>query len=190
MLIHGTTSIALGLKRVFVVPRYVVLALVVCAATFAFAVWLPNLTLLSHILGDPGAPLFFKLRIPLSFLGSIGTNFTLLSASYVILISAFSGINVAITAYYLSRRISAARNASIGLGVGGMVSSVLGIGCAACGSVVFTGLLSIAGVSGALVLLPLRGGEFGILGIRLLGISIAMLAKKVSDPLVCRIESK
>lgn len=182
---NNARLITLGLKQVFVIPWYVALALAVCAATFALAVWLPNLNLISHVLTDSSAPLFFKLQIPLTLLGSIDTNFTLLSASYTILISVFFGMNVALVAYDIIRRISAVKDAGIALGASGVLSGILGIGCAACGSVVITELLSLIGVSGALMFLPLRGGEFGIVGVVLLAASIAFVSKKIALSLVC-----
>lgn len=186
---NNTKLIVLGLKRVFASFRYSALALAVCAATFAFTVWLPNLNLISHVLSDSEASLFFKLQIPLNLLGSIGTNFTWLSASYIILISVFFGMNVAMVAYYIIRRISAAKDVGMALGASGILSGILGIGCAACGSVIITGLLSLVGASGALVFLPLRGGEFGIIGVVLLAISIAVISKKIAMPLVCAPQS-
>ncbi len=57
--------------------------------------------------------------------------------------------------------------------------------CAACDSVIITGLLPLAGASGVLAFLPLRGGGFGIVGIVLLATSIAFISKKIAATLVC-----
>ena len=50
-----------------------------------------------------------------------------------------------------------------------------------------TSLLGTAGGIGVIALLPLRGGEFGILGIVLLGIATYLLAKQISKPMVCEV---
>ncbi len=68
--------------------------------------------------------------------------------------------------------------------IGGLVSSALGIGCAACGSVVITTVLSLFSVGGLILLSPLQGAGFGILGIGLLVWSINNLAKRDYNPLV------
>jgi len=172
-------------KQVFSRIRYVALALVVGFATFAFAVWLPNFGLIYHTVLDTDAPWILRIQLPLNLLGAINTNFSLFSATYTVLISILFGIYAAMAAYYFSQRISVVRGQGVVLGIGGMASGVLGIGCAACGSVIATGALSFLGASGAIALLPLRGGEFGFLGVGLLAIATAAIAKKISDPLVC-----
>ena len=62
------------------------------------------------------------------------------------------------------------------------------MGCAACGSFLLTSL-TLAGASGVLTLLPLGGSEFGIIGAVLLALAIYMTAKKIQDPLVCKVEA-
>jgi hypothetical protein len=58
-------------------------------------------------------------------------------------------------------------------------------GCAACGSFLLVTLLSFLGASGALALLPLGGGELGLLSIALLVLSIFLIARKIVAPVVC-----
>jgi hypothetical protein len=48
-------------------------------------------------------------------------------------------------------------------------------------------MLSLVGASGILAFLPLNGGEFGIIGVILLGVSLYMTAKKIQDPAICKI---
>ncbi len=173
------------MRQVFSKMRYIALALFVGAGIFAFAVWLPNFGLIYHTLQDADAPWILRVQLPINLLGSIQTNFSLFSATYTIAISILFGIYVAMAAYYFSRRTSVVQSGGAALGAGGMISGILGIGCAACGSVIATGTLSFLGASGAVALLPLRGGEFGLLGVVLLAASIVALAKKINDPLVC-----
>ncbi len=174
-----------AIKQVFSKIRYLTFALLVGFATFAFAVWLPNFGLIYHTALDVDAPWILRVQLPLNLLGSIGTNFSLFSAIYTILISILFGMYAAMALYYFLRRVRAASGQGVVLGMGGMVSGILGIGCAACGSVIATGALSFLGASGAIALLPLRGGEFGLLGAALLLAAIVAIAKKISDPLVC-----
>src|SRR3989344_2680777 len=76
-----------ALQKVFRKPTYILLALITSSAVFAFAVWLPNIPLIVKVMGHPGISLTQKLDLPISLLGSIVTNFPLLSASYPIAIA-------------------------------------------------------------------------------------------------------
>lgn len=176
-----------ALQKVFRKPLYSLLALITSAAVFAFAVWLPNLSLIVKIMGHPGITFSQKLSLPASLLGSIITNFTPLSASYTIAIAILFGMNVAMIVYFLRRRIDDVKQAGMGTGFLGITSGVLGMGCAACGSFVLTSIFSLSGTAWILTYLPLQGGEFGILGVILLATSIWLTAKKIQNPAVCKI---
>ncbi len=176
-----------ALQKVFRKPTYAILSLGISVVVFAFAVWFPNLSLIVKIMGHPGISFSQKLDLPINLLGSIVTNFTLLSASYTIAIAILFGMNVAMLVYFLKRRIADVQQTGIGTGFLGIASGVLGMGCAACGSFLLTSLLSLFGASWLLSYLPLAGGEFGILGVILLAVSLYMTAKKIQNPAVCKI---
>lgn len=174
-----------ALQKVFQNARYALLAFVVSIGVFVLALWLPNMRLIVSMMGHPGIPLAQKFDLPISLLGSIVTNFTLLSALYTVAIALLFGMNVAMITYFLRRRIDDARQAGLGTGFLGIVSGVLGMGCAACGSFLLTSALSLFGASWLLSYLPLNGGEFGVLGVILLVISLCFTAKKIQDPATC-----
>ncbi len=176
-----------ALKKVFQKPLYILLALATSTAVFAFAVWLPNIPLIVKVMGHPGIPFSQKLDLPISLLGSIATNFTLLSASYTIAIAILFGINLAMIIYFLRRRIADVERSGIATGFFGIASGVIGMGCAACGSLLLTSILSLFGATWILSFLPLAGGEFGILGVILLVASLYMTAKRIQNPAVCKI---
>ncbi|PIR84038.1 hypothetical protein COU18_01370 [Candidatus Kaiserbacteria bacterium CG10_big_fil_rev_8_21_14_0_10_51_14] len=190
---HGErsrTMIAQALWIVFRKPPYALAALLVAAVAFAMAVWMPNLGLIAQVITDPSATLIQKVALPVTLLLSISTNFSVLSAPYTIAIPILFGVNVAMMIYYWKRRIGAAKGAMMTAGFSGMASGIFGIGCAACGSFLLTSILSSFGAAGALFILPLRGGEFGILGVVLLGLSIFLVAKHITNPLVCNTDLK
>src|SRR3990167_10157871 len=176
-----------ALQKVFRKPTYILLALITSSAVFVFAVWLPNIPLIVKVMGHPGISLTQKLDLPISLLGSIVTNFTLLSASYTIAIAILFGINLAIVTYFLRRRIVEVKRDGVVTGFLGLVSGVIGMGCAACGSLLLTSILSFLGATWILSFLPLAGGEFGILGVILLSVSIYLIAKKIQNPAACKI---
>lgn len=165
--------------------RYAALATLAALLVFALATWLPNFGLLYSVLADPRAPLAAKLLLPLSLLGSIATNFTVLSAFSTVAIAILAGVNAALAAYQIHRQ-RAFSGGSAGVGALGIISGALGVGCAACGSLILTALLGVSG-AGALAFLPLRGGEFGLLGVALLTAATYLLARRVARPLTCEV---
>lgn len=176
-----------ALQKVFRKPAYLVLALIVSASVFVFAVWLPNLRLILSIVSSPDISLSSKIELPLSLLGSIATNFTLLSASYTIVIAILFGMYIAMVIYFLKRRIREVGQGGIATGFLGITSGVLGVGCGACGAFLLTSFLSLVGAGGILTFLPLQGSEFGILGVILLAIALYATAKQIKNPSVCKI---
>ena len=175
------------LQLVFRKPWFVILALVVSLVVFSVAVWLPNFVLIFQIIGSSTITLSDKVSVLWSLYGSIGTNFTTLSASYTIAIALLFGINIALLTFYIKSRRGLASGKSAVAGVGGLVSGIFGVGCAACGTFILSSLLGLVGAVGVLSFLPLGGEEFGILGVLLLVYSIYIISKKIYEPMVCEI---
>lgn len=170
-------------------PAYLLIAAIVAFLVLTFAVWLPNIRLIGVVLLSGSTSIVEKLNFLLSLYGSIQTNFTVVSASYTIAIAILFGVTVALLVYY----IRAVRGGLKGIratgvaGIGGLVSGIFGIGCAACGTFILSTALALFGASGILAFLPFAGGEFGFLGVGLLMYSIYALAKKIEKPPVCEI---
>src|SRR3989344_2455367 len=163
--------------------RSLVVACTVAALVFVFAVWLPNFRLLFLVWTDSSISLGDKLTLPISLLSSIATNFTLLSASYTIAIALLAGINTALIVHLIKTRRRIGGSAVIG--ASGIFAGAFGVGCAACGPLILTSLIGTVGGISVLAILPLRGGELGIIGVALLGYSMYLLAKQITKPLVC-----
>lgn len=176
-----------ALQKVFRKPTYTLLALVASLTIFTFAVWFPNIRLIATVISSADTSFSQKLGIPISLLGSIITNFTILSALSMIVIAILFGVNIAMIVYFLRRKISEVKQSGITTGFFGITSGVVGMGCAACGSLLLTSILSLFGASSVLAFLPLAGGEFGILGAILLAISTYNIAKQIQNPAVCKI---
>ena len=56
--------------------------------------------------------------------------------------------------------------------------TILGIGCASCGTIVLTSILGVVGAAGLITFLPLHGGEFQIIAFLVAGISLHILIQK------------
>lgn len=173
-------------KKVFSRAPYGALAALVTFVVFTFAVWFPNTKLIFIIIAST-ASFQSKVEFLFSLYGSIATNFTTVSAMYTILISILFGISIALIAYYIKERRSVVKG-STALSLGGLVSGVFGIGCAACGTFLLTSFLTLFGATGILVFLPFGGEEFGFLGVALLSYSVYMLTKKIAEPMACSVE--
>lgn len=178
-------NLQVAFVEVFAHSSYIALANALAILAFLFAVWLPNFGLLAEFFGASSAPLETKLKLAWNLLYGIRTNFSLLSAGYTIAIAALFGVDIAMVAYFLKRTRNKFARKDVAAGFGGIASGVFGIGCAACGSFILSAIFSFLGAAGALAILPLRGGEFGILSVILLVISLLLISKKISAPLTC-----
>jgi hypothetical protein len=162
----------------------------VALGTISATLLLPNRSVLSQMLSSDFFSLSDKIAFIFNLLGSLTTNFTLVSASYLILVSFIMGLNIALLVLYIKRRqLGPDNKMKTGwAGIGGTVSAILGIGCASCGSIIITSVLGIAGGGALVALLPFQGYEFGVIGLVLLTYSIYYLTKKINDPLVCKLD--
>ena len=178
------------LTYVFKKPEYIVLATLISGVVFTLAVWLPNFKLVGIILSSGTASVYEKLSFLFSLYGSIGTNFTAVSATYTIVIAILFGINIALLTYYIRKVQSGVGNikSTGATSIGGLVGGMFGIGCATCGTFILTSVLALFGASGVIAFLPFGGEEFGFLGVGLLLYSIYVLTKKMEEPLKCDID--
>lgn len=176
-------------EEVFAHSFYIALASALVIIAFLFAVWLPNIGLLAEVFGVSSTPLETKLKLAWSLLGGIRTNFSLLSAGYTIAISALFGVNISMVVYFLKRTRDNLARKDVAAGVSGIASGALGIGCAACGSFILSTTFSFLGVASALAILPLRGGEFGILSIALFAFSLVLISKKITALSTCNVSN-
>jgi len=172
--------------RVFSGRLYIALASALALLVFLLAVWFPNLGLLVQVFSDSNAPFTATLDIALNLLGGIATNFSLLAAGYTIVVAVLFGITSAMIVFLVKQRRTAATGKSIAFGSGGLVSGVIGIGCAACGSLILGVILPSLGAAGALAALPLNGEEFGILSVVLLCVSLVLISKSIAELVSCQ----
>lgn len=169
-------------------PRYLFLAITIAFVIVTAVLWYQNWSIILTIMGFSSTTLLMKLHFLLSLYPGILTNFSYWSAATLVLIAILFGVQSALLLFYIRRVQKVFRQGAWrtqGASGAALVAGAFGIGCAACGSLVATALLSSVGAGGALLLLPLHGAEFGFLGVAILLVSIYFLLKKVAAPLVC-----
>lgn len=174
---------------VFARAAYLVAAGALALAALLLAIWLPNVGLLIEVFGSAGIPFATKLHFALSLLGGIATNFSALSATYTVTIAVLFGVNAAMIIYSLKKKRTGTAQ-PLAVGAGGLASGVLGIGCAACGSLIAGTVFSFVGASGALAVLPLGGGEFGLLSVALLAVSLSFVSRDIAESTRCSVPRK
>jgi hypothetical protein len=172
------------LTIVFTHLSYVLMALATGFVVFSMAVWLSNVSLILTVLTSGTATILEKVNLLISLYGGIATNFTLLSATYTVLIAILFGIYIAVLVYVIRKRRQFAGTSSIA-GAGGVLGGFFGIGCAACGSVIFSTFATVLGAGAVTALLPFGGQEFGVVGVLLLLIAIRGIVKKIEGTNMC-----
>ncbi len=163
--------------------RYALLALIVAAGLLLVTIWLPNLSFMWYLFTDSSFSWATRFGILGGSLTTLKLNSTPLSRTILFTLVVLAGMNVSMLAYYLKRRITMGRE--LGMSLFGTILGLIGVGCASCGSVVLSSIFGLSATAGFLTLLPLRGLEFGLISIMLLAISIALVSKKIINPLIC-----
>lgn len=176
-----------ALGQVFCAGAYTALAAALALLVFLLAVWFPNLGLLAQVYSGSDAPVADTLGIALTLLGGIGTNFSLLSAGYTVAIAVLSGIVTAMIVHALRQSRMRSARQGLAVGSGAAMSGLLGVGCAACGSLILGVLAPALGAGAALAALPLQGQEFGIASVALLLVSLLLVSEGIAHPTACPI---
>lgn len=179
------------LQRVFGNARYTGIGIVTAFIVGSFSLLLPNYSLIEKVSSSSSQTTFDKITFVGKLYGGISTNHSLFSASLLIVMAMLFSLNTTLLLYYVRRaQVNTASLRTVHLsGIGGMVSGILGIGCAACGSVILASVFGTLGGGVFIAWLPLRGAEFGLIGIILLLSSSWLLIKKINDPLTCTARS-
>ncbi|WP_276273904.1 hypothetical protein [Haloarcula litorea] len=161
-------------RLVLGVPTYAALAVVAAAASLTLFVGSLQLPLVLDLVVGGSLPLRSRLVVLVELYPFVGTFFHPVQGLLLVAVAALTGVDVAMASYHVREHGVAVRQG--GAGALGVVLGTLGAGCAACGSAVLLGLLSLLGVSTSLLFLPLDGLEFALGALVVLGLSIHWLA--------------
>lgn len=167
-LIVRTVRLVLG------IPRYAVLTVVSAGLALSLFVFSQNLTFVSFVLTGP-LSIANRLTALIELFPFIGTSYGPLTGAVLVLVSLFTGANIALITYHFAEHDFSVRAGGTGTIAVGL--AVLGAGCAACGSAVLAGLLGVAGATGVLTALPFEGLEFTVLALGLLVVSMHWLVR-------------
>ncbi len=172
-------------KKVLRNPWYPIIGVIAGILLLLVAIWLPNLSFIGSTMASGYLSFGEKAGILISSLSALGTNFTPLSRALTITLAVLFAVDAAFLAFYLRTRFRLERSA--GVGIGGVILGLLGVGCASCGTVVVSAFLGAGATAGFLNILPLKGQEFGFLGVGFMAFGIVLTARKIESPAACDI---
>jgi len=156
------------------VPAYLLLALVASLAALALFAVPQNWTLFVDVVLGGALPPEARVTLFLELLPFVGTSFSPVQGLVLVLAAVLAGLNIALATYHFREHRVSLRAGSGS--IGGLVLGTLGAGCAACGTAVLAGLLSLVGAAGLLTALPLEGLEIALLAVLFIALSIWWLA--------------
>lgn len=162
------------IRLVLTLPRYAALTVLYGWLGLSVFVFARNLSVLTEVILFGNLPLDTRLTILLEMYPGVSTAFTIEQSAVLLATAVLVGIDLSMLTYHVLEHSLTLRDGSGSLT--GVLLGTLGGGCAACGSALFVGILSLVGAGGLLTALPLDGLEFALGAMVLLVLSIYWLA--------------
>lgn len=162
-------------RLVVSVPRYATASIGYTALALSLFVLSRNLALVRQVVLGSDLPAENRVAVLLELYPFVGTAYTALQSTVLLVTAILVGVDLTVATYHFREH-----GLSVGSGsgsVGGIVLGTLGAGCAACGSAILAGVLSVVGASGLLLALPLDGLEFSVIALFVLLLSLYWLAE-------------
>jgi hypothetical protein len=155
------------------IPTYAVFALGTALVALSLFVFSQNVSFVSFVLTAPYG-VGTRVSILLELFPFVGTSYAPLTGLALVAVAGLTGVNIALVTYHVREHgLSVEQSGGSAVGV---VLGLLGAGCAACGSAILAGVLSLVGGAGLVTLLPLEGLEFSLLAAAVLVLSMYWLA--------------
>lgn len=162
-------------RLVLSVPTYAFVAVVSGTVALTAFVMTQNATLVSDTVIGGSLPVANRLTILSEIYPFVGGFYDTPSSVAMVGLAVLSGINIALVTYHFREHdLSASGSGGSAFGV---VLGVLGAGCAACGSAVLFGVLSVFGAGGLVLALPFEGLEISLLAVVVLFLSTYWLSE-------------
>ena len=160
-------------RLVLSVPTYAVVALLAAGVGLSLFVFSLNLPLVELALTGT-LPRSARVTILANLYPFVGSAFDPIQGGLLVAVAVLFGVDTAMVTYHLREHgVSLSGGGGSALGA---VLGALGAGCAACGSALLVGVLSLFGVSASLLFLPLDGLEFALLALFALLLSMFWVA--------------
>lgn len=161
-------------RLVLSVPAYAVLAVVAGFVGLNALVISQNMALFLDTVVTGNLPLGARLGILKGLYPFVSPSYPFAMSTFIVAVAGLFGVNLSMLAYHFKENGVSVREGS-GSAVG-LFLGVLGAGCAACGTAVLAGILSVFGVVGGLAFLPFDGIEFSVLAALTLLVSVYWIA--------------
>lgn len=168
-----------AIGRLLLRPAYLIAAVLIALLTLGVVLWAFNLNLLRYILSEPTLMVIERLWFLVSIYGSVLTNFESLVAVSLVLFSALFGINLAALIFVIKQKGKIV--SSGGKSAGGIITAIIGAGCAACGTSIISPVLAALGASGSIALAQSVGLAINIASIIIMFFSIYASGKLVAN---------
>jgi hypothetical protein len=157
------------------IPTYAAIGLGASWLSLTLFTLSQNVALTRDLIIGGSLPLADRLVLVVEQYPFVGTTYGTVDGAALLVVVALTGINLALVAYHLREHdlsLSGGGGSVVGVALG-----AVGAGCAACGSALLVGVLSLFGASGLVVLLPLEGLELSILAVVALLLSTYWVAE-------------
>ncbi|MEN9551736.1 MAG: hypothetical protein RI935_113 [Candidatus Parcubacteria bacterium] len=160
------------------------IAFMSAGVVFLFVLLLQNGNSALQVLSFDQINFWKRMGMGVSTLFDINNSFTTSSLAVSIITSLLTGVVLSLFYVYIKNHSEMIMKSGLYSGTG-LLLALMGVGCAACGTVIITTLFGIAGGTFLTNVLPYNGEEFGYVGIIILLFSIHTLLKKINTPNVC-----
>lgn len=174
----------IAVREAFAGPSGYVAAVLGALFVVLLSVTLASYSLLRFTFHESEFPLALKLRTAAEVLWGGRVVFAHEGGWLALPLAALFGLNAALVIHYMRDQVRI--NHAAGTSVIGMAVGLLGVGCAACGSVLIASLLGV----GAVAALPFHGREFAWLGLAVTAVGTLTIAEKIVDRGACKIPEK
>ena len=171
------------MRRILLSPSFFIPTIIIAIIYTFFTTYLMNFKLvLDTLIGSFSTD--YKINLMLALLGGMWTAMSGAGLVLLFLTAILTGANLTLLVRQL-RVLQKAQDLHFVVG-GNTLLGLVGSGCAACGLPV----LSLLGLTGAIIYLPLRGAEISYLAVILLSISFYLLLKSVFQKEYCAIPTR
>lgn len=181
-------SILILIKTVFHVltkPGYFILSFCFALLFLLIVILTSNLSLIYGVVSGTALTIGQKMVYVASLLTTFKTHYSTSWQILIIVTALLFGINLSLLIYFLKQRSKIYKSA--GLSLFGMMSALVGTGCAACGSVILTSVIGFSATLAFFAVLPLKGLEFGLISLILIILSIGLIVKNINRSGICKV---